>query len=156
MSDCDIPSKQIAMQVGSWFDRKDMTLEQRENAVAELIEAEIARRAHETSGDVMLAQLCAPSATGVHVRKPDGVCVHCGAQANELSNDFARAATLVNDCHGYTIWRIGGHEFVPLDQANEAVRLARGAQKTNGDPAPTKCDVKCLDHPKCECGRGMP
>jgi len=44
-----LTSKQIAMQAGSWFDRKDLTLEQRENAVAELIEAEIARRAGETA-----------------------------------------------------------------------------------------------------------
>jgi hypothetical protein len=38
------------------------------------------------------------------------------------------------------------------------VRLVadRSPSKTNGDPSPPQCDVKCLDHPRCECGRGMP
>lgn len=96
-----------------------MLLDARAREIKEL------RGAHEPTADVMLAQLCAKSRTGVHVRKPDGVCVHCGTQANELSEDFLRAATLVNDGHGYTVWRIGGQQFVPLDEANEAVRIAR-------------------------------
>lgn len=47
----DRTSKQIAMRAGSWFDRKDLTLEQREAEVAALIEGEFKRRADEKSDD---------------------------------------------------------------------------------------------------------
>jgi hypothetical protein len=47
----------------------------------------------------------------------------------ELAPDLERAATLENSGHGYTIWRIGGQQFVPLHEADEAVRRARGETK---------------------------
>jgi len=34
---------------------------------------------------LLLTQLCGASKTGVHVRKPNGVCVHCGSQENRGS-----------------------------------------------------------------------
>lgn len=44
-----------------------------------------------------------------------------GETPAELASDFARAATLENDGHGYTVWRIGGRQFVPLDEAQAAL-----------------------------------
>jgi hypothetical protein len=53
-------------------------------------------------------------------------------ETNELRADFERAAKIEDSGgHGYEVWRIGGRQFVPLEQADEAVRLARDALKAN-------------------------
>jgi DNA-directed RNA polymerase specialized sigma24 family protein len=46
-------------------------------------------------------------------------------RAVELAADLERAAAREHEGHGYTVWRIGGRQFVPLDEADEAVRRAR-------------------------------
>jgi hypothetical protein len=98
---------------------------------------ELPRGAVETSaGAQMLSQLCAMSRSGVHVRKPDGVCVHCGGRPD---------AWLVVDGDGWRYLAGGeGDARARLEGHPERALypLYRSARETTAPPSPW---IACAD-----------
>lgn len=74
----------------------------------------------------------------------------CPAETSaELAQDFARAASLEHDGHGYTVWRIGGRQFVPLDEAQKVFASLAAKTPPVETPAEPFCEACQGFHPPC-------